>query len=272
MTAYSVSKKFLWTGRMTDKTSAVMRMFGVDVDRLDERAIEHRLKIDILPGDIVYLSGPSGSGKSVILDQLYETIAAGEAERSDDDDIANDSGGDDRKFCGMNNNTGIDNDNGEDKGGDNSNGNCNGNNGCIRLGDIDIAGALSAADRIDADVLMSLRILSVAGLSDVFSVIKPVSQLSEGQKWRFRLAAALASGAKYIFADEFCTNLDRLTAGVIAHKVHKFAKEKKVTFILASCHNDILMDLGPDVLVSLDLTGGVDVLYQTMERTRLCTR
>ena len=94
-----------------------------------------------------------------------------------------------------------------------------------------------------------LSLLSYAGLSDVFCMLNAPANLSEGQKYRFRLACALASGRKFIFADEFCSNLDRITAGVIAYNVRRFAKRNGVTFFLASAHEDILADLQPDVLV-----------------------
>ena len=64
--------------------------------------------------------------------------------------------------------------------------------------------------------------------------------LSEGEKYRFRLAMALASGKKFIFADEFCSNLDRITAAVICYNIQRYAKRHMMTFVLASSHEDIL--------------------------------
>jgi ABC-type ATPase with predicted acetyltransferase domain len=84
----------------------------------------------------------------------------------------------------------------------------------------------------------------------------------------------LAAGKPYIFADEFCSNLDRITAAVIAYNVRKFAKrntvspkgaessKRKVTFFLASSHEDILADLQPDVLVVKHFTGPAEVTYR----------
>ena len=90
------------------------------------------------------------------------------------------------------------------------------------------------------------------------------ANLSEGQKYRFRLACALASGRKFIFADEFCSNLDRITAGVIAYNVRRFAKHNGVTFFLASAHEDILADLQPDVLVVKNFSGEAEVSYKKL--------
>jgi ABC-type ATPase with predicted acetyltransferase domain len=107
-----------------------------------------------------------------------------------------------------------------------------------------------------------LSLLSYAGLSDVFCMLNAPANLSEGQKYRFRLACALASGRKFIFADEFCSNLDRITAGVIAYNVRRFAKHNGVTFFLASAHEDILADLQPDVLVVKSFAGEAEVTYR----------
>ena len=107
-----------------------------------------------------------------------------------------------------------------------------------------------------------LSLLSYAGLSDVFCMLNAPANLSEGQKYRFRLACA-ASGKKFIFADEFCSNLDRITAGVIAYNVRRFAKHNGVTFFLASAHEDILADLQPDVLVVKRFAGETEVAYKS---------
>jgi ABC-type ATPase with predicted acetyltransferase domain len=109
-----------------------------------------------------------------------------------------------------------------------------------------------------------LSILSYAGLSDVFCMLNAPANLSEGQKYRFRLACALASGRKFIFADEFCSNLDRITASVIAYNVRRFAKRNNVTFFLASAHEDILADLQPDVLVVKRFEGEAEVTYKKL--------
>jgi ABC-type ATPase with predicted acetyltransferase domain len=109
-----------------------------------------------------------------------------------------------------------------------------------------------------------LSMLSYAGLSDVFCMLNAPANLSEGQKYRFRLACALASGKKFIFADEFCSNLDRITAGVIAYNVRRFAKHNNVTFFLASAHEDILADLQPDVLVVKRFAGEAEVSYKKL--------
>jgi ABC-type ATPase with predicted acetyltransferase domain len=120
-------------------------------------------------------------------------------------------------------------------------------------------------DCIDAGLLDSLKMLSFAGLNDCFCILNQPRNLSDGQKYRFRLAMALAAKKKFILADEFCSELDRITAAVISYNIHKFAKRTGTIFVLASSHDDILLDLSPDVLIIAELSGPVEVIYK---RTR----
>jgi ABC-type ATPase with predicted acetyltransferase domain len=107
-----------------------------------------------------------------------------------------------------------------------------------------------------------MRHLSAAGLNDVLCILNQPANLSDGQKWRFRLAMALAAKKKYIFADEFCSTLDRITAAVIAYNVKKYATANGAVFILASSHDDLLLDLQPDVIVFKELSGEAKVIYK----------
>lgn len=132
----------------------------------------------------------------------------------------------------------------------------------INLARIKLAKDKTLIDCIDADLLTSLRMLSTAGLNDVFCILNQPANLSEGQKYRFRLAMAMAAEKKFIFADEFCSELDRITAAVISYNIHKFAKQTGTTFILASSHDDMLLDLAPDVLVVKELSEKTQVIYK----------
>jgi ABC-type ATPase with predicted acetyltransferase domain len=116
----------------------------------------------------------------------------------------------------------------------------------MNLAGIKLPSDKTLIDCIDGDLLTSLR----------------PANLSDGQKYRFRLAMALAAGKKFVFADEFCSNLDRITAAVISYHLRKFAKRTGTTFILASSHDDILLDLAPDVLVIKELSGPAQIIYK----------
>ena len=133
----------------------------------------------------------------------------------------------------------------------------------VNLARVKLPSDKTLIDCVDGDLLTSLKILSAAGLSDVFCILNQPTNLSDGQKYRFRLAMALAAGKKFVFADEFCSNLDRITAAVISYNVHKFAKRTGTIFVLAASHEDILLDLAPDILVVKELSGRTEVIYRS---------
>ncbi|MCK5225613.1 MAG: ABC transporter [Planctomycetes bacterium] len=206
-----VCRRFLWQAEITDKVIAVCKIFGVTTDSLSARATEHSCKIKIKPADVIYITGSSGAGKSVLLREIEKAIPKKER---------------------------------------------------TNLNGIKLAKDKTLIDCINGDVMAALKFLSCAGLNDVFTILAKPVNLSDGQKYRFRLAMAFAKKTKYIFADEFCSNLDRITAAVISHQIYKFAKRTGKTFILASSHDDILADLEPDVLVVKDLAGPAEVIYK----------
>jgi len=117
-------------------------------------------------------------------------------------------------------------------------------------------------DCIDTSITEALKYFSTAGLADCPSLLNTPVCLSEGQQWRFRLAVALSKEKLFVFADEFCSVLDRITASCIAHNIRRFADRYKVTFILASAHQDILRDLAPDVIVTRDMSNETEVIYK----------
>ena len=132
----------------------------------------------------------------------------------------------------------------------------------VNLADIPLPADRTLIDCIDADLLSSLRLLSLAGLNDCFCILNQPVNLSAGQQYRFRLAMALATGKKFVFADEFCSELDRVTATIISYRLHRFAKRTGTTFILASSREDILLDLTPDIMIVKQLSGPAEVIYK----------
>ena len=133
----------------------------------------------------------------------------------------------------------------------------------VNLADIDLPEGQTLVDCFDEDIVATLRTLSAVGLSDVFSLLNRPHRLSDGQQHRFRLARALTAGKPFVFADEFCSTLDRITAAAVAYNVHRLAKRTGTTLILASTRDDLLPDLAPDVVIVKDFSGLAQVICRT---------
>ena len=138
----------------------------------------------------------------------------------------------------------------------------------INLAQINLPNNRTVIDCIDAGLLTSLQLLGTAGLNDCFCILNQPSNLSEGEQYRFRLAIALAEGKKFVLADEFTSALDRVTASSISYHLRQFSDKTGTTFILASSHEDMLLDLAPDVLVRKDLSGSTNVIYRDTGRIK----
>ena len=93
-------------------------------------------------------------------------------------------------------------------------------------------------------------------------MLRTPAELSDGQRYRFRLALALSQRPQWVVADEFTATLDRTLAKVIAFNIRRLANRTGVGFLLATTHEDVAADLAPDVRVRCRLDGEVRVETQ----------
>lgn len=118
------------------------------------------------------------------------------------------------------------------------------------------AGDIPLCDTFQLDDAGSvIRYLSKFGLGEPRIMIGSFEQLSDGQKERFLIASALSSGTGPLVLDEFTTRLDRQTAKVTALNVGKILRKEDHVAYIASCHDDIVDFLQPDIHVRLSLDG-----------------
>ena len=104
-------------------------------------------------------------------------------------------------------------------------------------------------DQIGKNTGEALNFLSLAGLNDAYLFIRKPSELSDGQRYRFRLAKVIESGAQVWVADEFLAVLDRTTAKVLAYNLQRTARKMGATLMVATTHMDMVEDLDPDLYV-----------------------
>lgn len=101
----------------------------------------------------------------------------------------------------------------------------------------------------------ALHLLGLVGLSDAFVYLKRFAELSNGQQYRVMLAQLIASGCNIWLADEFCANLDEVTANLVADRLQKTAREMGAVLIVASSHPELFAAaLRPDQVVQLTTT------------------
>ena len=235
--AYSLTPK-----RHSVRASLVMDHFGIGHDA-GERVIARDLDIPVQPGDVVLFTGGSGSGKSSLLRSLVGQIEM----QSDKGQVASDKEESSPLVT------------------------------CplplvpssmIHLTDLDL-GTQILADALPLEFAESLQLLAACGLGEAPLMLRTPQELSDGQRYRFALALAIARQPRWIVADEFAALLDRTTAKVIAHNVRRLADRHSIGFLLATAQNDIEADLEPDICVTCELDGKIDVRVARVEPTTL---
>jgi ABC-type ATPase with predicted acetyltransferase domain len=124
-------------------------------------------------------------------------------------------------------------------------------------------------------------LLAAAGLSEARLLLRTAAELSDGQRYRFRIATALAQCGmrnsecgipsktrpfiphsefhtpNWIALDEFSAPLDRTLAKVVAFNLRKLATRTGVGVLAATTHDDVLDDLNPDLVVRCPGDGSV---------------
>lgn len=200
--------------RRTQSTHAVQQAFGISPDDLRSDVLRH-LSLCIEPGKIILIVGPSGSGKTSLLRALASGMRRCRGMDVDGTIIIpkNASFG---EFIPTHSKKPL----------------------------IEILGA--------KDVRYGLYLLGLAGLSEPFLYLKRFDELSAGQKYRAMLAFLLAAENNVWLSDEFCTNLDAVTANVVAHNVQSIARQIGATVLAAAPHyTNFAFSLSPDIVVRL---------------------
>lgn len=113
--------------------------------------------------------------------------------------------------------------------------------------------------------------LSKVGLNDAFLFVRRFSQLSDGQKYRYRLAKLIELDAQWWIMDEFCSTLDRDTAKIVAFNVQKLARKEGKAVVAATTHTDLFEDLAPSVHIHKRFGKEITVKYGPNTPARECS-
>lgn len=199
MTTYTIDRRFTTSVERTPRVLEIAEAFGLGLTD-KEFVVYDNLDIEIRQGDVVYITGQSGSGKSLLLKDLSARMEA-----------------DGLKVADLNK---------------------------VELEERPVI------ELIGKDTNEAAELLAKAGISDAWIYIRKPSELSDGQRYRLKLAKVMSSGADVWIADEFGAVLDRVTAKIVAFSMAKVARRAGKTFMVATTHSDMIEELAPDLMIT----------------------
>jgi ABC-type transport system involved in cytochrome c biogenesis ATPase subunit/GNAT superfamily N-acetyltransferase len=203
---------------ITARTVVVAEAFGLGLDQERKfEVLDAELKIG--PTDIVYVTGDSGSGKSILLKAIKKDLG---------DEV-------------------------------------------VDMSDVHVDPEKPLIETIGATVEEGLELLSKVGLNDAFLFLRTYDQLSDGQKYRYRLAKFMESKKQWWIIDEFAATLDRDTAKIIAFNLQKLARQQGKAVLAATTHRDLFEDLKPSVLVQKRFGKEIAISYYPNEPAAECS-
>ena len=203
---------------LTPRSLAVAEAFGLGIDEAQKFKVLEA-EINISPTDIMYISGDSGSGKSVLLHAIRADLGEEAAD----------------------------------------------------LSEVAIDADKPLIETVGGTVEEGLELLCKVGLNDAFLFLRTYNQLSDGQRYRYRIAKLIEGGRQWWLMDEFAACLDRETAKIIAFNLQKIARQQGKAVIVATTHTDLFEDLKPSIYVYKRFGKEIDIKYFPNESPLECS-
>jgi ABC-type lipoprotein export system ATPase subunit/GNAT superfamily N-acetyltransferase len=203
----------------TPRTKAVAEAFGLGIDEAQKFVLYGNVELKISPTDIAYITGDSGSGKSILLKAIKKDLGQ-EA---------------------------------------------------IDITKIPINPEKPIIETVGKTLNQALELLSKVGLNDAFLFLRKYSELSDGQKYRYRLAKLIETQKQWWIMDEFCSTLDRDTAKIVAYNLQKLARQQRKAVLAATTHTDLFQDLNPSIHIHKRFGKEINIHYYPNKPTQHCS-
>lgn len=202
--------EFSTKAEVTKRTIAVCEAFGLGVDEAKHFVIFDNFSLDFQRGNLIFITGDSGGGKTLLLSAF-------------------------KKFFGKE---------------------------AVTLSDLEIDPEETLVEGVGVDVSEAIRILSFCGLNDAFLFLRKFKELSDGQKYRYRIAKLMDQKEKSVWLlDEFCATLDPVMARIISYLLQKVARKLGKTVAVATTHNHLEEDFQPDILIEKGFENDVKLTH-----------
>ena len=131
----------------------------------------------------------------------------------------------------------------------------------ISLSGLEIDPEETLIEGVGRNVREAIETLSLCGLNDAFLFLRRYKELSDGQKYRYKLAKLMDDKEKRVWIiDEFCATLDRVMARIIAYLIQKVARKLGKTVVVATTHRDLVEDFQPDIVVEKGFENDVNIM------------
>lgn len=116
-------------------------------------------------------------------------------------------------------------------------------------------------DLIPGHVDDVLALLTRAGLADATTIVRSVRELSEGQKWRLRLALCMHEASRSrpatLVIDEFASTLDTTTGACVATMIARWVRREGHRLVAATARSELGAHLAPDLEWNVDERGSL---------------
>ena len=218
-----LSVAYKTTNGFAPRARQVKEAFDVDTRQL-ESPVLHNFNLVVDPGEVVLVTGASGSGKSTVLKLMTKGISDlraimdinGEMDGIEPKDVVQlTTSWDDQS---------------------------------------------PLIDQVGSSVKEAIEILNSVGLAEAHLYVKKPHQISDGQRYRFAVAVLCDSSKSVWVADEFASSLDPLTAAIVGKGVRKRAYSSGATLVVAAPHaSHFVESLVPNKIVTLRWGGVAEI-------------